>query len=65
MEHGYRDYAIFIHTTFERRKKNALSRCKCAWQFAQHEIVVLDGGHVEEEGTYEELKKVGGLYARI
>ena len=28
-------------------------------------IVVLDGGHVEEEGTHEELKKAGGLYARM
>lgn len=28
-------------------------------------IVVLDGGHVEEEGTHEKLKKAGGLYASM
>ena len=28
-------------------------------------IIVLDNGHVEEEGTHEELVKANGLYARM
>ena len=28
-------------------------------------IIVLDAGHVVEEGTHEELKQAGGLYARM
>jgi ABC-type multidrug transport system fused ATPase/permease subunit len=28
-------------------------------------IIVLDKGHIAEEGTYEELKKKGGLFAEM
>ena len=28
-------------------------------------IVVLDSGHLVEEGTHEELKEAGGLYSRM